>query len=391
MYYGSVEDNWKTIKRKEGRTMRLYRTELYKLCHKKSFLVWSFLAALFTVFFFGTEVGSETATVGETHYYGYEAVKMNRRIAKECQGVLDDEKVAWIVEKYGLPSEVAYGYPGWQDANCANGFVADYLSDGYMNGWDNYKVPTKVHRIADTELGVLQEKTGEEICFAYTKGWDVFFSTLQVGMVFASILILFGISTVFAQESQTRMRPLIFTTQEGQGKDIWAKIGAAFTLTLIIYGMAVVLAYSLAAYVFGMEGGQMPLGIALSNPVTLDVTRQATYMPAASFAWIMVKRDLAACLLLCAITMCVSAHYKSNFGAVTMAAALWGMPLGVSIFFGGFGYFIASCMPVFFIMTNSAYESLLWGQEKIMYAFLFPLFVFCVEEGYQIYHRRPQP
>lgn len=371
--------------------MRLYKMELYKLCHKKSFFVWSLFAVLLTGFYFWTEVGSEVAVVGKERYYGYEAVKVNRRITGEYQGLLTDEKVAQIVGKYGLPSEVEYDYPGWRDANYLNGFVADYLSDGYMMSWDNYKAPTKVYGIAGTELGNVQERMGREIYFAYTKGWKAFLGTLQTAMIFASILIVFGISTVFAQESESGMRPLLFTTQKGQGRDIMAKIAAAFTWTLMVYIVAVLLAFGQSAWVFGMEGGACPLSIAISRQGLLDAAQQVSYMPVSSFAYTMVKWDLAACLFLCSITLCVSAHYKSNFGAVTMAALLWGMPLGLRVFFGGFGYFISSCMPIFMIMTDSLYEAFLWRQEKIVYAFVIPLFVICVEEGYQVYRRRQQP
>lgn len=242
-----------------------------------------------------------------------------------------------------------------------------------------------------TELGRVQEAVGGGIYFAYAKGWKAFLDTLQTGMVFANILIVFGISTVFSQESQTRMRSLLFTAQEGQGRDVWAKIAAAFTLAIMVYGAAAFFAVGLSAWVFGMEGGECPLSIALSRQGMLDAARQVSYMPVASFAGTVAKWDLVSCLFLCAITMCVSAHCRSNFGAVAMAALLWGTPLGVRLFFGELGYFISSCMPVFLIMTDSVYESLLWGQEEIMYAFIFPLSAICVEEGYQVYRRRQQP
>lgn len=174
-------------------------------------------------------------------YSGYEAVKVNRRITEEYQGVLTDEKVAEIVNQYGLPSEVVYDLPGWRDGNYLNAFVTDYLSDGYLRDWNNYKAPARTYAIADTELGELQRVTGREIRLAYTHGWKALLDALQTGMVLASILIIVSVSTVFARERQTKMLPLLFTAQDGRGKDAWAKIAAAFSLTIVVYSVTVLL------------------------------------------------------------------------------------------------------------------------------------------------------
>ena len=211
--------------------MRLYRMELYKLWHKKGFLICGVCMILITGFYFATTVGSESAAVDGVRYSGYEAVKVNRQITEEYRGTLTDEKVSAMVERYGLPSEVVYDYPGWQDGNYLNNFVTTYLSDGYLRDWNAYKAPTQVYAIADTELGKVQRASGTEIQFAYTNGWTTFLDTLQMGMMLASILLLMSLSTLFAQEGQAKMLPLLFTTQEGKEKDVYAKIAAAFTLT----------------------------------------------------------------------------------------------------------------------------------------------------------------
>ena len=151
--------------------------ELYKLWHQKIFAICAVCTVLITVFYFGAlEVDMEIAMVDGQRYYGYEAVKINRQITEKYRGELTDEKVAGIVEEYGLPSEVVYDYPGWRDANYLNGFVTDYLSDGYKRDWNNYKAPTAVYAIADTQLGEIEHAMGGKILFAYTKGSKAFLS-----------------------------------------------------------------------------------------------------------------------------------------------------------------------------------------------------------------------
>ena len=96
--------------------MRLYRMELYKLYHNKIFRIGLFAAtALLLAYFWFAEVGGEIAAVDGSVYSGYEAVKMNKKITKEFEGELTDEKVHQIVEKYGLPSKLEENMPGFCD------------------------------------------------------------------------------------------------------------------------------------------------------------------------------------------------------------------------------------------------------------------------------------
>ncbi|MBD5506321.1 MAG: ABC transporter permease [Lachnospiraceae bacterium] len=365
--------------------MRLYRMELYKLWHKKGFVICGICMILITGFYFATTVGSESAAVDGVRYSGYEAVKVNRRITEEYRGALTDEKVSAMVERYGLPSEVVYDYPGWRDGNYLNDFVTTYLSDGYKRDWNAYKAPTQVYAIADTELGKVQRVSGTEIQFAYTNGWTTFLDTMQMGMMLASILLLMSISTLFAQEGQAKMLPLLFTTQEGKEKDVYAKIAAAFTLTIIVYSMIVLLCFVMSACVYGMDGGGCAICIVLSQPLRADL--KTGYMSAGTFTGITLGLNFLALLLLCAITMCASAHCKSTFGAVTTAGILWALPLLIRMFFGGIGYFFTSCMPLFLIMTGSVYEAVEWRREAMMIPLIAVVFALCVEEGYRVYRR----
>lgn len=51
----------------------------------------------------------------------------------------------------------------------------------------------------------------------------MFVEMLQFGLILGSVLIIFSISTVFAEEEQIKMLPIIFTTEEGKRKDITGK------------------------------------------------------------------------------------------------------------------------------------------------------------------------
>lgn len=366
--------------------MRLYRMELYKLCHKKTFIIWSAITMLVSILYFWLLVDDQMSTVKGVTYHGYDAIKIDRQITEAYRGGLTDAKVQQIVKEYGLPSQVEYGYGWWRDANYLNEYVVHYLSDGYIVDWNEYEVPTRAYAIADTELGDLQQAMGKEIPFDYTIGWQVFFDVLQLGMMLASILVIFSISVVFAQERQTGMLPLLFTAQKGKETDAKAKIAAAFTLTVIIYGGVVLFTLLLCVCVFGLDGAECPLNLAMFDGPNSN--NKFAYMPVASFGWMVIGFYLLAMLLLCAITVCVSAYCSSNFGAVTIAASLWGLPFLLRIVCGGLGYFLTSCMPIFLVMTDSIYESISWGRTVPTISVALGLLAACVNDGYCIYKKR---
>lgn len=366
--------------------MRLYKMELYKLFRRKFFLVsFIFAFAILLLYFWYVEVGDEISTVNGEFYQGYEAVQMNRSITEEFEGPLTDDVVGDIVEKYGLPHVVEEQYPGFRDANFLNAFVTEYLSDGYLRDWDDYRVPTTVYPIAGSVLGEVQQASGKNIILSYTTGWKVFFEVFQMGMVLASILVIFAVSVVFAEESQTKMLPLIFTTEEGKRRDVGAKIAAAFTLALVVYLGVLALDFLLCGLVFGLRGADCPIGIVMSN---LNPDRPGTYMPAGSFLLVTLLLNLLAISLLCAITLCISAHVGNTFHAVAISAVCWGAPVLMRMFFGGFAYLFVSAMPIFLIMLNNTFELMIYNSMMLVAVpFAAVVMVLCVINGYCFYKK----
>lgn len=366
--------------------MRLYRMELYKLFKRKIFLAGAVLAvAILLIYFWYVEVGEEIATVDGKTYEGYAAVQMNRGITEEFEGRLTDDKVKDIVKKYGFPHVVKEGYTGFRDSNYLNGFVTEYLSDGYLRDWDNYKIPTMVYPIAETELGDIQQITGRDIILSYTTGWNVFFKVFQMGMVLASILIIFAVSVVFADESQTKMLQLIFTTEEGKRVDIGAKIAAAFTLTTIVYLGILGLDFLLCGSVFGLDGADCPVSMIMANQY-LNAARPETYMPVSNFLIITLLLDFLAVSVLCAVTLCISSHFGNCFHAVGISAVCWGAPVLIRMLFSGFANLFVSGMPVFLIMINNTLDMMALGFfGMISVTFAVGVMVMCIVNGHCSY------
>lgn len=348
--------------------MQLYKMELYKIFHRKIFWIGILaILGLMFVYFWFAEVGDERCVIDGRSHSGYEAVQMNKKITEEYAGTVTDEKINQIVDKYGLPSELNESMPGWKDGNYLNDFVTRFFTNG---SWENGVKPTERYRLKDTDLWKAYKEYNENIdsksekndkkqmkteilsmwkfkpTLEYTTGWKVFGELLQFGLILGSIMIICVISGIFAEESQTKMLPLIFTTVEGKRKDTSAKVLASFTITVLLYAGITGSAWGLCKIVYDLKGGYNLTGVVISGSMWKTVDK----VPFFSYLSVLLILGTLAFLSLNAITLCISAYQDSMFGAVVVTAICWAIPLLVRIFFGGFVWILVDSMPMFLIM-----------------------------------------
>lgn len=348
--------------------MQLYKMELYKIFHRKIFWIGILaILGLMFVYFWFAEVGDERCVIDGRSHSGYEAVQMNKKITEEYAGTVTDEKINQIVDKYGLPSELNESMPGWKDGNYLNDSVTRFFTNG---SWENGVKPTVRYRLKDTDLWKAYKEYNENIdsksekndkkqmkteilsmwkfkpTLEYTTGWKVFGELLQFGLILGSIMIICVISGIFAEESQTKMLPLIFTTVEGKRKDTSAKVLASFTITVLLYAGITGSAWGLCKIVYDLKGGYNLTGVVISGSMWKTVDK----VPFFSYLSVLLIFGMLAFLSLNAITLCISAYQDSMFGAVVATAICWAIPLLVRIFFGGFVWILVDSMPMFLIM-----------------------------------------
>lgn len=348
--------------------MQLYKMELYKIFHRKIFWIGILaILGLMFVYFWFAEVGDERCVIDGRSHSGYEAVQMNKKITEEYAGTVTDEKINQIVDKYGLPSELNESMPGWKDGNYLNDFVTRFFTNG---SWENGVKPTVRYRLKDTDLWKAYKEYNENIdskserndkkqmkteilsmwkfkpTLEYTTGWKVFGELLQFGLILGSIMIICVISGIFAEESQTKMLPLIFTTVEGKRKDTSAKVLASFTITVLLYAGITGSAWGLCKIVYDLKGGYDLTGVVISGSMWKTVDK----VPFFSYLSVLLILGMLAFLSLNAITLCISAYQDSMFGAVVATAICWAISLLVRIFFGGLVWILVDSMPMFLIM-----------------------------------------
>lgn len=365
--------------------MQLYKMELYKIFHRKIFWIGILaILGLMFVYFWFAEVGDERCVIDGRSHSGYEAVQMNKKITEEYAGTVTDEKINQIVDKYGLPSELNENMSGWKNGNYLNDFVTRFFTNG---SWENGVKPTERYRLKDTDLWKAYKGYNENIdskseknnkkqmkneilsmrklkpTLKYTTGWKVFGELLQFGLILGSIMITCVISGIFAEESQTKMLPLIFTTVEGKRKDTSAKVLASFTITVLLYAGITGSAWGLCKIVYDLKGGYNLTGVVISGSMWKTVDK----VPFFSYLSVLLILGMLAFLSLNAITLCISAYQDSMFGAVVVTAICWAIPLLVRIFFGGFVWILVDSMPMFLIMQvnlNDIYS--IWYVVAVM-------------------------
>lgn len=299
--------------------MRLYKIELYKLCHKKIFPIGFIVTLSFTFLLFFQNVMSETSTVNDMYYCGFAAVRMDRQITEDFSGVLTDEKIQQIVDRYGFPTKYVQ-YQGFTDGNFLNKFVMKYASDGYAYDWDDYQIATKALPLAETTLA---EYVKDGIVLEYYGGWDYFTSLYAIAMAMVSILTLCVVSTVFSGETQCRVKPLLFTTQEGPGKDVHAKVAAAFTVAIGLWATVTLFALLIHGTLFGWDGLRC-LAALVEDYLFSD---KLMMQPYGIYLAEVLTINLLGVLELCAITLAVSSRCRSTFSSVCTAALCWIVPL----------------------------------------------------------------
>lgn len=308
--------------------MRLYKAELYKLCHKKIFTVGLLCILGFVLLYFFQNLFAKTSTVNGITYHGYEAVRMDRQITEEFQGTVTDEKMQQIIEQYGFPQNIK-PYVGLTDSNFLNEFVMKYASNGYLNDWDDYRLATKVLPLADTKLGQLASSLPGGLMLSYYAGWETFTDMYHMEMILVSVLILCIVSPVFSHETQSRMKPLLFTTQEGPAADITARITASLTVTFVLWVSFTALSLLLYGTVYGWDGLRCNAGLVIfGHPVSFRILQQ----PLGTYLLTVTLCTLTAVLELCAITLAISAGCRSSFHAVATAAICWIMPVFLFLF-----------------------------------------------------------
>lgn len=177
-----------------------------------------------------------------------------------------------------------------------------------------------------TMVGVLVTDYGEingllshidEIGFEYSQaGWTLFDVDYSVTMMILGVVLLCIISTAFSHEEQTRMKPVLLTTQKGPDKDSLAKIAAAYTVSIGFWLITTLILLLLHITASGFSALKLPAGDVLWHMSTsFGVLAQPLWL----YLLEVILLSFLAVLQLCAIILAVSAKCRSNFHSLCVS------------------------------------------------------------------------
>lgn len=368
--------------------MTLYKMELYKTLHRPIVLITGgIMAALFLLYYIGL-LGEERSLVDGETQFGYAAVQYDRAITKEFEGILTDEKLQQIVDKYGFPSKVVENYGGWYDKNYLTDFVTEYFSDGYMKGWNEgeYKVAKNLIPIAESELNEMME--GREIYFGYANGWLKYVDFMQFAGWILMVWLVITLSPLFVQEQDTRMYPLLFSAEYGKSKDVRVKLLVAFSVTLVSFLIVSICAFCACKIIYGLDGAQMMWGLG-----SFHFWKYCRFS-SVQYAALYTAYYVLALLVTCSFCIYASATASSKFGTLLIAGGLLITPFIISIFnlggiIGMLLYYLCATQPIFLIWSMSVEEMLVYTNTPVALSVYISLFfiIVCTAAGYMRWRR----
>lgn len=163
------------------------------------------------------------------------------------------------------------------------------------------------------------EQVKKPFTFEYFEGYDRFIVQMFTTGLMVAFLAAFLIASIFCGEYRGSDQ-IILSSKNGKNSLIKAKLFTGFTITTAIVLAGTLLTYLLCMMIFGFDGFNAVLQLKI--PLC---TLPFTIGQLSVICFICVY---FACILLCAITMFLSAKLKSSFVAITIC----GMTIFVPMF-----------------------------------------------------------
>lgn len=157
----------------------------------------------------------------------------------------------------------------------------------------------------------------DEMEYGYSQvGWTLFDVDYSVTMMVLGVVLLCIISTVFSHEEQTRMKPLLLTTQKGPDQDALAKIAAAYTVSIGFWLITTLILLLLHITSSGLNSLKLTAGDVIWH---MSTSFGVLAQPLGLYLAEVILFSFLAVLQLCAIILAVSAKCRSTFHSLCVS------------------------------------------------------------------------
>lgn len=364
---------------------KIWKEEIYKIASRK--IIWCGILVLlaFLTFRLWTIQQDYAVTIDGQTYYGKTAIKKDQELAKEYAGPLTEEKVRAIYDRFGF-----YYYDEKIDnfrGNFCNKYITEKMTNYRQLSGDN---PDEIQFMEGEEWeNNAAPLLKGDVQFDYVYGWDDMVETYGITMMLMlSVILIIGLSPVFAEEYTLRTADILLTTRRGKKSAIWMKISAAVFFAAAVYCLASLYIWLAYRYVFGTQG------LDASTVLCGALPYHGTYPKeiGAFFIFIFVL-GVAGIILLSAVVLAVSAICRNSFMAVVVSMIVFVIPVAwIKIFspmwiLGRKGTMLVN----HFMLSQPVYLPLGWGfsfpeDVTVMHLLIaLTVTVVCITAGYHKY------
>lgn len=296
----------------------IWKEELYKIASRRIIWLSVILLLMFLTFRLFAERDNYRATIDGETFYGQEAIDKDKALAKKHAGILTEEKIDQIYKRYGF-----YYYDPVTNLGVGN-FCSRYITEKFTNfmqteGTDPDEILFYTGEEWERNAAPLLEK---KVSFDYIYGWSDFAEMNMLAFQVLYIILIIGISPVFAEEYTMKTADILRTTKRGKKSGIWLKALAAICFAeLLSLGVTLYL-WVVYLSIYGTQGLD-------ASAVLLNFASFYGYCPKTAGGLLLFITFLGflGILLLVGITFGISARCKTPFLALIISLVLFLLPV----------------------------------------------------------------
>lgn len=316
----------------------MFWTEMYRIFSRKAAAV-ALAAVLFIALFYGrSAVWGEFSIDRGTVYYKAQAIEKDQEAAEEFTGILTEDTVRAIWEKYGSPVGVANGgttqeilevkSAGGRSENCCNRMAADVFAEKMAEDGLSFYVLRE-------ELSGSRYLQGDYY-FGYTgRGWTGFWDAFLIAYALTCIMVVLLLAPTFSEDYACRTADIILPTANGRLRLWLTRTAAGCAAASFCYWLVCGSIFLLQFFTYGAEGLRVSCRLAGMPMYFLE-----DYLPIWTGIFLLYLCGWAAVLVLALLVQGVSAKCRNPFSALVKSLLVYAGPFAfmrvvLEAFFGG--------------------------------------------------------
>lgn len=216
----------------------MFRTEIYRILSQKRNLAVMLVGLLFILYYaMGNMVWGEGVIDDGKAYHKQEAIAKDQEIASEFTGVLTEETVRAIWEKYGPPVNYDNRSTAWEWLSAA---AAQGGNDNYCNRFVTRMFGEAVTGADGQTTYVLKEGWEDSRCldgnyvFGYTGSTSWYWDRFEMAFILAQVVVIVLLCPIFSEDYACRTADIILPSEKGRFT-VWRTRMAAGALLASLY------------------------------------------------------------------------------------------------------------------------------------------------------------